>query len=440
MSVVVDKSGLVSYSKNVIVNAASAKITAPTNPIDKADTEVFATWGDDNLYPQYVLEQIKDVTLIEPILDWKSRALYGGGLVYGQRKVVDGKESFEILMDEEIEEWLRTTDISSYLMEASTYFYYFANVFPEMILSENKSKINKITCKESTQTRWAKKSLKGDNVGLIETAYISAVWESGADIKDKNKVTTVPVILTLKNPLEQLKAGKEAKYIYPLSYPSPGREYYQNAPWQVLIKTWLPVAKAIPQFKKALLENQATIKYIVTVPEWWWKWKFADWEKKPELMTERVKETHDAFDEFMTGVENSGKSLMFTLKDPSHNLEYTGWDVKVVDDKLKEGIYIEDSQEADAHFFKNLNVDPTIFGSGPGKNTTSSGSGSDKRVAWNLYQLTIKAHQDLILKPLQFIAWYNKWIERLPGLTFMFRNYYIATLDQGKEISKNENN
>ena len=38
------------------------------------------------------------------------------------------------------------------------------------------------------------------------------------------------------------------------------------------------------------------------------------------------------------------------------DIKYAEWKIEAVDDKLSEGKYIEDSQEADAHIFKNLQV------------------------------------------------------------------------------------
>jgi hypothetical protein len=145
----------------------------------------------------------------------------------------------------------------------------------------------------------------------------------------------------------------------------------------------------------------------------------------------------------MVGAEKAGNSLMYTKKDDTPAQKFEGWKIEAVDDKLKEGVYIEDSQEADMHIFKNMQVDPTLFGAGAGKGQASAGSGSDKRVSWNNYIIQTKPHQDLILKPLHFISNFNGWQERLAKadnqkLVFWFKNYMIARLDSGDEIQSQQ--
>ena len=105
------------------------------------------------------------------------------------------------------------------------------------------------------------------------------------------------------------------------------------------------------------------------------------------------------------------------VSDPRYNKEYQGWKIEAIDNKIKDGIYIEDSNEASSHLLYALSMDPTIIGSQPGSKL-GSGSGSDKQVAFNIYIDTVKAHQDLILEPFRWIAEYNGW----EPYTFKFKN------------------
>lgn len=425
-------------SRSLLVTNVSQKLpTEQVNP-KEVKTKPWSPWGSDNKYPQWVIDQIADVSLVSPILDWKARALYGGGLVYGTIQIDEkGNETFVRQFDSEIEDWLEATDAMQYIMEASTYFYHFYNIFPELIQSIDGSKIVYLSCLESTDVRWKRRETEGKNKGMITKAYVNPDWKQ---ITAVEQMDTLDVLNTRMNPLEQARKWKNKKFIYPVSYPSPGRSYYQKAPWHVLLNTWLPVAKKIPAFKKAILDNQLAIKYLITVPDWWWQWKYPDFNKKSEKdRVALIQKEMNAFNSFMAGADNAGKSMMMTSKTDDGAHKYKDWKVDVIDDKLKEGIYLEDSQEADAHIYKNLNVDPTLFGAGAGKNSQSSGSGSDKRVAWNNYIIMTKPHQDIILKPLQFIAKYNGWAQRLTAgttnakFTFYFKNYMIAKLDSGSE-------
>ncbi len=423
---------------SVLMTSLDSKSRGPVSVVEtKTGSERYSPWGDDNLFPQSVIDRIAKVTLVSSILDWKARALYGGGLAYGLLSIDEttGQEKFTELYDSEIHEWMDQTDIAQYLMEASSYFYHFYNIFPEITLSAGGNRVNFLTCKESTDCRWSLRSQKDTYKGLIEECFISPDWSLYDD--KAPETATLKVVQTQRDPVGFLKAHKNVGLIYPISFPSPGRAYYQAAPWHVLFDTWLPIAEEIPKFKKALLKNQLTIKYIIKVPEWWWSWKYKDWGSKTEA--DRIKiiqAEHESFDTFFSA-ERQGKSIMYTQLDSVSNKTYGAWEIQVIDDKMKQGMYIEDSQEADAHIFKNLQVDPTLFGAGAGKNNTSSGSGSDKRVAWNNYMIQVKAHQDLILKPLSLIATFNGWRKRLEKdgqrLTFWLRNYQIARLDSGSE-------
>jgi len=78
-----------------------------------------------------------------------------------------------------------------------------------------------------------------------------------------------------------------------------------------------------------------------------------------------------------------------------------------------------------------LDLDPTLVGDSPGKNM-GSGSGSDKRVAFNAKVALLNPHRELLLEPLYFIAEYNGWKAKYPRLEFKFIEVELETLDKGK--------
>ena len=390
-------------------------------------------WGDDNLFPQTVISDVAASTIVQPVLEWKAKALYSGGLVYGSLQVDEtGKETLKRIIDPEIEDFFKKTLINRYLIEACNDFYWFYNGFNEIILTKDRSKIVALTSQEATYSRWAKRNT---STGQIEKCYINANWDNGGTVENS---ISVPVIDPYFDAVENLRSGKEYKYIYPTFYPTPGKSYYQLAGWNSLRESgWLEFAKSIPLFKKNLMKNQISIKYHIEVAQDWWSWKYPDFtsfdaKKKKETMEAEL----STFNDLMVGHEKTGKSIMSTFKtDPHTGKEYVGWRIQAIDDKIKDGIYIEDSQEASSHHFSALGVDPTLIGISPGKGM-GAGSGSDKRVAFNIYIANTKAEQDLILEPIDFIAQYNNWTSRIPGLTFWFKSYWIATLDQGSGIQQ----
>ncbi len=78
-----------------------------------------------------------------------------------------------------------------------------------------------------------------------------------------------------------------------------------------------------------------------------------------------------------------------------------------------------------------LGLDPTLIGTAPGKGM-GAGSGSDKRVALNIYTSMVLAHADIVLEPFHFIRDYNEWN---PLIEFKMRKMLINTLDSGKQTT-----
>jgi hypothetical protein len=194
---------------------------------------------------------------------------------------------------------------------------------------------------------------------------------------------------------------------------------------------WLDVAQAIPEFKKQLFINQLSIKYIIEADIRYWDWKYPDWsEKKEGERKQLIAEELDAFEKTMAGTSGAGKSVMsVTMPDPNGGPPISVFKVTPIDDKIKSGLYVEDSQEASSHIYTALQVDPTLSGISPGKGM-GAGSGSDKRVAANLFVNTHSFHQDLILEVLNLVRDYNGWDSELE---FRFLNPEINTLDKPGE-------
>jgi hypothetical protein len=72
-------------------------------------------------------------------------------------------------------------------------------------------------------------------------------------------------------------------------------------------------------------------------------------------------------------------------------------------------------------------VDPTIMGTIPGKNNNSTGSGSDKRVAINILQISMTPIAESICEVLDFVAKYNGWKAR-----FWLHREQVVTTDNQK--------
>jgi hypothetical protein len=430
---------------NAVVNLFPGKRSAQVDSVNRPDSPLLintslnalglvARWGVDNLFPQNLLDCIRKNTIIPSTIDWKVRALYAGGISYGLTTIVDGEEKFTPVRIPEVEDFLKKSNIQqNYIIPATKDLYHFYNVFPEITLSKDRSKILQLSTQKAINCRY---SIQNQETGLIDYCFINANWIHFASATDPRTIVR-PVLDLYYDPVTALKNRSDSfNYIYPLSYPTPGETYYALADWySVVTSGWLEAANAIAQFKKYLMQNQITVKYLIKVPEYWWKWKYKNWDTLSDAdrkvaMSNEMK----VFNDFLTGTNNAGKSLMTTFKfDPIANKEYPGWQIEAIDDKIKSGIYVEDSQEASSHILYALGVDATLIGTVPGKGI-GAGSGSDKREAFNMYMSLCQIHEDIILAPLNFIRDYNGWD---PNLVWKFKRPQLQTLDNVTPAQRN---
>ncbi|WP_338812730.1 hypothetical protein V9L05_15295 [Bernardetia sp. Wsw4-3y2] len=433
-----DASVLHSDGSDFIFYAKTTSSPMPTNPIERRQDENYsksevAYWGQNNDFPDTLNKEIEGSSIIPSTLDFKARMLNGIGIEYGYREIIDREEVFTPIIDSEIQKFLWKSNVNRYTLKAADDLYKFNNVFPEFVLSVDKKKVISILAQEANFCRWEKQ----DRKGFIKNCFIKTNWKDKPS--DISGAITVPVIDIYTHNTEEIRQGKSHKYIFPLSIPT-GKIYYQTAPWYSIIKSgWLDVAKAIPAFKKALMKNQITAKYLIKVPEYYWKWRYPKnkdskgWDSfSNDDKIKLKKEALEQFENFLSGNENAGKSIMVDFKfDEATKKEYPSWEIVPIDNKLKDGTYIEDSQEASSHILYALQTPAQLLGNAPGKSGQGSGSGSDVRELANFYLILNHPYEKLILEPLQFISEYNGWNAKYGQvLEFRFKKAFLQTKDE----------
>lgn len=390
-----------------------------------------APWGVNNLFPQEVMSAVEKHSFVGSVLDWKVRALYGGGLVYGKLELDEkGNETFKRDKDSAIDDFLRKSNFTrSYLTKAITGFYYLYNIFPELIMDRAGEKIADLNCLDPVFCRWKVQNAQG----FSDTAFYNVNWNSGGTAETSVKIAAIDPFY---DSVGQLRDGWSAKkFIYPVSYPSLGKNYYALAHWNSMRESgWMEVSNRIAKYKDALLKNQFTVKYLIETTNEFWEFKFPGYkDMKKEDKVAKQTEVLATLSNYLKGESNTGNSILTTkFTDPITKQQMPGLSITAIDDKLKDGAYIEDSQEASSHLLFALGVDGTLIGNAPGKGM-GAGSGSDKRVAFNNYISLCEMHRDIILEPLHFIRDVNGWS---PDTVFRFKQPMIMTLDKGKEVQQ----
>lgn len=420
------------HSSSAIVTEKQQPSTTPIIKDYKSGSDI-AEWGDGNNFPQLVIEDVRRDPEIGTLLNNKAELLYSGGLAWGKIEVTeDGKEVMRPLKGAaytEIKTWLERSNIERYLFEAATDFYWFNNVFPEIVLDLGRKKIVQLCVQAAERCRWARQSKNG----FVETCYISANWPD--DSISSGEVKQLPVIDPYYDAAANLmRFSKGNNFIYPLSYPSPGSKYYELATWNSIRESgWLSVSQAVPKFKKSLLEKQLTIKYHIEVATKFWELKYPGFEALTKEGKEAIKQEElGKIQDLLSGVEKSGNSLFSPfISDPAMGKEYSLWKITAIDDKIKAGMFLEEGKDASLYKMSAIGLHPALIGTMP--NNGMGGAGSNIREAYNLHMMKIKYHQHLILEPLnKLIKYFNGWD---PEVEFRFKNDFMTTLDAGKETT-----
>jgi hypothetical protein len=402
---------------------------------DSTDSDHSPWFEDDEEFPDDVIRDVRSNTQLSSGLLWRADTIVSGGLVYGTTLIDDktGEEKLIPVYDKNIADFNKRNAIHRYIREAALDYYTLWNQYARFTMNAGRDKIERIECMNSSFVRLSKQNPK---TGRSDTAFVNANWSDGATSKSKETLT-YPMIDPYWDAIGQARKLKKLEFIYPVVGPDYDYTYYAKPPWNSFRESlWFAVSKLIPKFKEALLKNQYTIKYHFRLSYKFWIWKFPNWERmsdkeKTESKAIALKELND----HMAGVEKSGRNIMSVDGVDSSGNSIPGLTITAVDDKIKDGMYIEDSQEAASHAYAALGIDGTLVSTVPGKGM-GAGSGSDKRVAYNIFISNCKPDADLLLEPILFCYDFNGFsepYEKAGGLKVWFRNYWITTLDQGKE-------
>jgi len=408
----------------------------------------YVPWGEDNDLPQAVMKKCGKSPIISSNHAFNIFVGYGEGIVPARIINKGDKRTFEIVDDnEEINEFLENNDINGYLLEQLTDVNYFNITFPEIILNQetpSERKVVELNHKESAFSRWEEAN---ENTGIIENCFYSAKF--GTDKVPEKKEIDVTAVLNSKNPILDLKRkiGREKypdlktkddkvyRYIVPVSIPTPGRVYYPKAPYYTLFESgWYDYAIQIPEFKKALMTNQATIKFIVYITDNYFEVIFAEEGiTKDADQKARIKLEYKNINDYLTGAKNAGKAVISKIKYTPEGKEIASIKFEALDNKLNGGEYIEDSEEVTSIMCYAQSVHPSLVGSVPGKGKNINGT--EARELFLIKHAMMKPVRDRILKPLYLVKAINNWPK---DIHFIIPGIRLTTLDKNKNGVESE--
>jgi hypothetical protein len=372
-------------------------------------------WGIDNLYPQWVYKNTRHNSIIPSTINRQVELLLGAGWQVGIFEYDDdGEEHFIPRKNDRLIKFLERMNFNGYLTETAVDWYWFFNAFPEVVVDYDRQSI--VTCRrqKSMFCRWSRQ----DDWGRVSKCYINANWQL-AQSETHPLTLTREVVDRYYDPIAHLKMAKGTHFIYPLSFPSPGETFYQAAAWHSAIHShWVELSNSIPEFKKFLMKNQMTVKYVVTIANEYWTAKY---QHKWESMTDEDKNTKiedlkEKIRVYLQGNKNAGKALFF----PGFIDVVGGKDIKKyieieeLPNKTLSGEYLPESHEAASHLLYALGVPYTLLGNSVGSSKLGSGSGSDVFEHLRMYLLRVSLHANIILEPFnRLILPYNGFEEKI---------------------------
>lgn len=423
-------------AQHQVIVALEQPSREPSSPVKKElnATSPVSPWGEDNDFPQQIIKLASHSTELAALLGWKVRALQGHEVIAVNQIWDKATQQYkeQVIHDEEIEDFLSSIMFKRYLREAATDFFWFWNIFPELIKNVDGNKIAYIGTHDASCCRWGKMNERG----IIDTCYISANWpEARVDDPTTLKRSVLdPYSPTIVSDLREAEHIQE--FIYPVSYPSPGKSYYQLADWDGWRTSgWPELAQMIPKAKVHLMKHLLSAKFIIEIPINYWPQAYPDWPKKSfEEQQEIKRKKVQAIDETLTGVENTGKTILSEVGHDGSNQPIQAWKIIPIEDKLRDGNFLEDSREASQHLRSALGLDSALTGDGPGKGM-GAGSGSDKRIALNIYVALQQPYREVLFEPIYFIAEYNGWKKKYPRFKLKTVEIRLETLDQAHQTS-----
>lgn len=401
----------------------------------KKSGKAFVPWGDDNLFPELVREIVQKNTILAPRLNLKINRIYSGGIMWGVLEYdAQGNEKFMPQMNTDegmkIRAWLRAQQYQGLIYTAISNQVIFQQGWVELVMDNARKNVLRA---KAHKARHCRHGWQNDN-GVIDKTFVYGDWNKDAQGKGAAEVFTVDPTFDV---VGQIRESRQQNIMLPLAMPDVLSDYYALAPWDSARQSkWLDVTNEIPRLKAAIMKNQISPKYRIRISRAYWDLRYPTWSSMEAPDKKAAWEAFQAeIKASLSGSDNAGKSIIsINHYAPGSNKEIEGVIIEPLGFEFKDGQYIEDSNEASTHILTALGEDPTLSGNGPGKNF-GAGSGSDKKVAWDIAYALERPIQDISLEWLNVVRDLMGWN---PELVFRYRYGMNANLYSGSGVPKTQ--
>ena len=390
-----------------------------------------APWGEDNLLPNHILAKIEKNDVVSSNINFNRNVCYGLGpkIVKVLNRNADGSpRAWEEVTSGPEYDFFQKNDIPMFVLQQLTDMLYYHNAFPEFSYGKD-GKISTIRHREAIFSRWSMMNAKGQ----LNTHYYCSDWSKAT----KNDIIATRVLDEF-DPITELtmyRARKE-RMIFPVYMPSPGRPYYSRPEWYSIFRSgWYDHSCMVPKLKKAILQNQLGVKYIIYISPKYFEdiFRKEGIDKNDRKATkERIDQEVKNFEKFLAGEKNANKTIL-ALKDliPTANgtTEHKWIEITPIANDLKGGEYIDDTESTANIICYAMGVHSALIGATPGKNSSTI-SGSNARELYMMKQALMRPFVDRVMRSLKVIKEFNKWDK---DILITIPEYIFTTLDQNKQ-------
>ena len=396
------------------------------------DKYKIAPWGEDNNLPATILAKIEKSEVVGTNLVFNRDVCYG----LGPRLVRAVKDSLGKVVDYlPVEsgnefDFFERNDIPLFFAEQLTDMVTFHNTFCEMIPESKSKNIYSLRHKEAVFSRWEVMNSKG----VIKNHFYSAKWAENPSKDDIAASAAIDEYDAVNDMSLKLTARKQ-RLIFSAYMPSPGRPYYSQPDWYSIFKSgWYDHSVTIPALKKAIIENNLGVKYIIYISKKYLQEicvrEGIDANDSAAVKKRYAKESA-TFNDFLTGSKNANKAIL-ALKEYV-NSGNTGFEEKfitidTIKNSIEGGEYLHDVETAANIMCYAMGVHPSLIGATPGKGGSSL-SGSDKRELFMMKQALMRPIIDRTMRSLKVIKAYNGWSS---DIMITVPEYVFTTLDKNK--------
>ncbi|KAA2218248.1 hypothetical protein [Maribacter flavus] len=371
-------------------------------------------YGNDNQLPKQIRDIVQQNYIAPGLVKKKTQWLWGKGPKLYIEKIENKVLIREWVEDKEIQEWLQSWDYEDYLTAACVDFNHIEGVFTKFYRSRGgrvgQPSIAKLEHCMPDRSRLACDLSSNE---IKPTHVVVTDW----NFEMINAILNPKIypIFDFKNPFEHKNA------IYYSNMYSFCSDYY-TVPDIYGSFEWLRRSTAIPLILKALSKNSLNVKYHVISPQKFWDDRKTDMEEEATKQGKKFREKdfvlwQSAFlkkiAKVLSGEENTGK-FWHTTKDftvEGTNLIEHGWEIKVIDQKVKDFIdaQIEISKRADHAVSSGIGIGNVL---GNVSESGRSNGGSERIYAMKEYlQTGIDIPEMIVCKAINFALranWPNK--------------------------------